>query len=418
MTFFYQRNPKNIFFKRFLAVYGLLAVLLLVFVGGAWVGASAPKVSAQGSGGKVEQRDALPPYLLQDVDFKLFWDVWSMVKSKYLEQPVPDTRLFYGALSGIVASLGDPYSIFLDPEISKKFNDELSGTFDGIGAEIGIKKDRLLIVAPLPSTPAERAGLRSGDSILTIDGKDTTGMSVEQAVTLIRGPKGSKVTLKVYREGWEETQEKEIDRETIHIQNVTWKMVGDVAYIKIVQFNGDTVALFGDAAREVILKKPKGIVLDLRNNPGGYFDGAVAIASYWVTAGDPVVLQKGKSGEKQAFVAEGNAPFSEMPTVVLVNGGSASAAEIVAGAMQDQGKATLIGEQTFGKGSVQDFEGLSGGSAIKITVAEWLTPKGRSINKEGIKPDVEVKFSKEDYENDRDPQLDRAVQSFQGKPLK
>lgn len=403
------------FAKKFLAAYGIVAAVLLIFVGGAFAGFRAAESSEARAGGTVENRETLPPYLLQNVDFKLFWDVWSLVKEKYLEQPVADSRLFYGALSGLVASLGDPYSIFLDPEIFKKFNEDLSGTFDGIGAEIGIKKERLLVVAPLPSTPADRAGLRSGDLILAIDGKDATGMSVEQAVTLIRGPKASKVTLKMFREGWEEPREIEIIRETIHIENVVWRMEGDMAYVKVVQFNGDTQPLFEAAVQEILLKKPKGVILDLRNNPGGYFDGAVALASYWVPAGEPVVIQRTRGGQEQSYAASGRAPLKDFPTVVLVNGGTASASEIVSGALRDHGLASIVGEQTFGKGTVQDLEGLPGGSAIKITVAEWLTPKGRSINKEGIPPDTEVKLTKTDYENDKDPQLDRAIQVLRKK---
>lgn len=409
---FYIRHKS--FTKRFASVYIILTIFLFTFLGGTFFGYRGGKqvqITPQESGGKILEKEQLPPYLLENVDFNLFWEVWSMMKDKYLEQPIADTRLFYGALAGLVASVGDPYTAFLDPETTGKFNSELAGTFDGIGAEIGIKKDQLLVVAPLPGTPAEKAGLRPGDRILAIDSKDTTGMAIDYAVSIIRGQKGTGVILKIWREGWEQAKDITIARETIHIDSVTWKMLdNNIAQIKLVQFNGETTAKFETAVREILLKNPKGIILDMRSNPGGYFDSALAVASFWIPAPQPVVIQKTKGNRQQKFPSFNRASLKNMPTVVLVNSGTASGAEIVAGALQDYGKAKLVGEKTFGKGSVQDYTGLSGGSSIKITVAEWLTPKERHINKEGIAPDIEIKLTKEDYETDKDPQLDKAME--------
>lgn len=409
---FYIRHKS--FTKRFASVYIILTIFLFTFLGGVFFGyqgGQQAQIIPQTNGGKILNKEQLPPYLLENVDFNLFWEVWNIMRDKYLEQPIADTRLFYGALTGLVASVGDPYTAFLDPETTGKFNSELSGTFDGIGAEIGIKKDQLLVVAPLPGTPAEKAGLRPGDRILAIDGKDTTGMAIDYAVSIIRGPKGTNVVLRIWREGWEQTKDITITRESIHIDSVTWKMLdNNVAQIKLVQFNGETTAKFETAVREILLKNPKGIILDMRSNPGGYFDSALAVASFWVPAPQPMVIQKTKGNRQQKFPSLNRASLKNMPTVVLVNSGTASGAEIVAGALQDYGKATLVGEKTFGKGSVQDYTGLNGGSSIKITVAEWLTPKGRHINKEGIAPDIEVKLTKEDYEADKDPQLDKAIE--------
>jgi carboxyl-terminal processing protease len=409
---FYQKSSTRfLFFKRFILTYLILVSFLFVFLGGIFLGyQNGVSLSSEKKEGRVLNKEELPSYLSKDVDFKLFWDVWKIVKEKYLEQPVADTRLFYGSLSGIVASLGDPYSTFLDPEVTKKFTEELSGTFEGIGAEIGIKKDQLQIIAPLPNTPAERAGLKPKDKILAIDGKETIDMSIDYAVSLIRGPKGTQVTLTIFRDGWEKPKDITITRDEIHIQSVSWKMINNLAYFKVSAFNGETISRFASAAQEALLKNPKGIILDLRNNPGGYFDAAIALASYWLPKDSLVVIQKGQKDEKEEFFSQGPGLFKDFPTVVLVNGGSASAAEIVAGAIQDFGQGKIIGEKTFGKGSVQNFIPLNDGSSLKITVAEWLTPKGRSINKEGIIPDIEVKLTKEDFDSERDPQLERAIE--------
>lgn len=413
---FYTEKPKSKLTRRFLGLCIIVAVIVLSFAGGWYWGV---KHTDKGFGlvesGEVENKDLPPPYLLQDVDFRMFWQVWNFVKEKYLDQPVLDTQLLYGAISGIVGALGDPYSVFLDPELTREFTQELAGKFEGIGAEIGIKKGQLTIIAPLPLTPAERAGLKAGDFILKIDEKDTSGMPLEIAVSNIRGQKGSTVRLTILRSGWKDPREVPIVRDTINVQSVTWKEQSDgIAYLKIVYFNENTIVNLEEAVRAILARNPKGIVLDLRNNPGGFLEVGVRVASEWVAPEGIVVIQQAQGSQNTVFRSEGPARLRDIPTVVLINPGSASASEIVAGALRDHGVATLVGENTFGKGSVQIFERMQNGASVKLTVAHWLTPKGEKINGEGIAPDVAVEMSKDDVDNDNDPQLEKAIEVLSG----
>ena len=351
----------------------------------------------------------VPVGLSDDVRFSLFWDVWDLIKDEYVDQPVSEKDLFYGAMKGLVWSLGDQHSVFFDPETAKAFADELSGTFEGIGAEISVKDDQLQVVAPLSGSPAEQAGLLSGDKILAIDGTDTAGMVVDEAVKLIRGQKGTSVTLTITRDGREDAKDYVITRDTITVDSVTYKLRDDgLAVVTISFFNEDTSRLFKDAAQRAMAAGAKGIILDLRNDPGGYLTAAIEVATAWVGQ-DVVVIEKVKDQE-QKINGRGVATFVDIPTVVLINGGSASASEIVSGALQDHGLATLVGEQSFGKGSVQDYRDLPDGSAVKLTIARWYTPLDRSIDKQGITPDVVVTMSEEDYQAERDPQMDKAVE--------
>lgn len=343
-----------------------------------------------------------------DVDFRQFWDVWNLVKETYVHQPVSDKDLYYGAMRGMVGGVGDPYTTYFDPEEAQEFTSNLEGSFQGIGAEIGIKDNVIVIVAPLPETPAEKAGLRTGDQVLSIDGTETFGMSVEEAVTHIRGPKGSVVTLLVAREGLPEAMELKITRDKIVVKSVKVEWEGDVAVIAIHTFNDDTPGLFNDAIDAALSKKAKGIVVDLRGDPGGLLNVAISVASAW-TGYDTVVIEKGQD-VSQPFHGVTAPRLQGIPTAVLVNGGSASASEIVAGALQDYGYASVIGTQTFGKGSVQDYRDLPDGSAVKVTVAEWYTPKGRTIHETGITPDHVVEFTQEDFDAKRDPQKAKAFE--------
>ncbi len=348
--------------------------------------------------------------LATDVDFNLFWQVWDSIKSQYVDQDkISDKKMLYGAIKGMVAAVGDPYTLFMDPIIAKEFSDDLAGTFEGIGAEIGIKNDVLTIIAPLPDMPAEKAGLRSGDKILAIDGTSTVGMFVDEAVNLIRGPKDTKVALTIAREGVSGIKEYILTRETIIVKSVHTEMRKDgVFYISIANFNEDTAALFNEAVQKAIDANPQGIVLDMRSDPGGFLDTAIEVASEWVEK-NIVVIEKQGDGTKNENLSRGRARLKGYPTVVLVNGGSASASEIVAGALQDHGLATLVGEKTFGKGSVQTLDNFSDGSSVKITVAKWLTPLGHSINEEGIDPDIVVPLTVADYNASKDPQMDAAI---------
>ena len=346
----------------------------------------------------------------EDFNYKLFREVWNTTKEQFVNQPVSNQDLFYGSLKGMVGGLGDPYSVFLPPELATKFAEELAGIFEGIGIEIGIKNNQLTVIAPLPGTPAAQAGLRSGDKILAIDSIDTSGMALDEAVSLIRGEKGTKVTLTISRKTWTEMRDVEIVRGVIDIKTIRWEIKeGKIAYLKISHFSDQTWNDFSKAAREILIAKPQSLILDLRNNPGGYLETAVNIAGYW-TGKNLVVISRDGQGNEKEYRAPNNALFNELPTVVLVNQGSASGAEILAGALQDYKLATILGKKTFGKGSVQELETLSDKSALKLTVAYWYTPLMRNINEAGISPDVEVELTEEDYDADRDPQLGRALE--------
>ncbi len=344
------------------------------------------------------------------VDFSQFWQVWDSVKQQYVKQPVKDTDLFYGAMQGMVAGLGDPYSEYFPPVAAAEFSKNLAGEFSGIGAEIGVKNNQLVVVAPLPETPAARAGLRPGDRILAIDKLPTLGMDVTTAVMKIRGPSTSSVDLAILRSGWDKPRDFTIHRAKINVPSVRFSMKpGNVAYVRVMQFNGDTTPGLNQAIKEIQNKKVSGIILDLRSNPGGYLDAAVSMASEWIRSGT-VVSERSSNGSENAHPSEGLHRLAGIKTIVLVNKGSASASEIVAGALQDTKTGTVIGETTFGKGSVQDYQNLPDGSAFKITVAEWYTPGEHNINDKGITPDIEVKEDFDKEEVGQDVMIDKALE--------
>lgn len=389
----------------------LLVVVLMAasFAGGLLLNASSALTNGMA---RILNKDSEEPvYLQQDVDFQVYWDVFDVIKDKYIDaEHIKDTELFYGSLRGMVASLGDPFTQFLDPQVSEEFTQELEGSIQGIGAEIGIKKNQLTVIAPLAGTPADQAGLEGGDAIVAVDGESTAGMSLDEAVSRIRGKKGTEVILEVLKKNAEETEEIAIVRDEITIVSVSWEeLENNIAYIDLSYFNQDTEVQFSAIAKEVLASNPDAIILDVRNNPGGFLNIAVQITSYWVED-QPVVFERFSNGKLNTYQSQGKAIFAGIPTVVLVNGGSASASEILSGALQDYGLATLIGVTTFGKGSVQELIELNDGSSVKVTIAEWLTPNKRSIREEGIAPDIEIDLTKEDYDNDLDPQLDRALE--------
>ncbi|HOR69191.1 MAG TPA: S41 family peptidase [bacterium] len=347
--------------------------------------------------------------LSSDLNFNLFWQTWDIVKTNYVDHDqLTDKQMFYGALRGLVSSTKDPYTIFMDPEDAKMFNEDLAGSFSGIGAEVGLRNDVITIIAPLADTPAERAGLRAGDKVYAIDQQSTAGLTVDEAVKKIRGPKGTKVTLTIGR-GDAKLQDITIVRDVIVVKSLDYSYNSEdgLFIITINNFNADTETLFAEAVADIKVKNPRGLIVDLRNNPGGYLDSAVAIASYWIESGVIVGEQSATESPRQ-YLARGFAPLANLPTVVLINQGSASASEIVAGALMDYGQATTIGKTTFGKGSVQMVKDLPDGSMIKITTDKWLTPSGVSINDKGITPDIEIDFTEEDFNANRDPQIEKA----------
>lgn len=346
----------------------------------------------------------------KDIDFGLFWDVWNKIEQNYGGTKTVDKRkMFYGAISGMVDGIGDPYTAFLDPDASKKFKEEVKGEFEGVGIELALKDNKLTVVAPLEDSPAAAAGIKPNDIVEKIDDKDTSSMTLDAAVDAIRGQKNTEVTLGILRNG--KPLEVKLKRTVIKIKSVRWEMKSGIAYLKINQFIEDTSLASQKTAGDILTKKPKGIILDLRNNPGGYLDAAVDVASLFIKDGI-IAYEQERDGKKEDLKATGNAKLAGIPLVVLVNSGSASGSEIVAGAIQDRKRGLLIGEKTFGKGTVQTFETLKDGSTLRLTVAKWLTPNGRTIHEQGLPADIEVKMTDDDIKAGKDLQLDRALQEL------
>ncbi len=352
----------------------------------------------------------------EEVNFSLFWESWKALQEKFVDKGKLDTqKMIYGAISGMVKSLDDPYTVFFPPQEAKKFIEDVQGSFEGVGMEIGERKGQLQVIAPLEGTPAQRAGLRSGDKIVKINGTTTMDLTVDEAVNLIRGPKGTEVTLTISREEWEKTKEIKIMRDVIEVPSLKWELKdNNIAYIRLYQFSEKASFDFRKAVIEILASSPtQKIILDLRNNPGGYLEVAQDIAGWFLERGEIVVIEdfgQGDQGEKKEYKAQGLAQLSGYPIVILINQGSASASEILAGALRDNRGIKLIGEKSFGKGSVQELETLEGGSSLKITVAKWLTPKGELITDKGLEPDVKIEMTDKDYEEGKDPQLDKAIE--------
>ncbi len=346
----------------------------------------------------------------KDVDLSLFWETWNGMEENYLykEKLVVEDQV-YGAIKGMIRSLGDSYTVFMTPDETKKFEENIAGEFEGIGAEIAIRNKQLLIVTPLKGSPAQMAGLKSGDVIFKINDELTHDLSVDEAVMKIRGPKGEKVVLTIIREYKPNPLEITIVRDNIVVKTLEWEMNDDVAVVSLAQFGTDIVSDFQSITADILLQNPRGVVLDLRNNGGGFLDACVQIASEFLDK-EIIVRTKGrKFGDSGDIMSGRNGAFLEMPLIVLVNQGSASASEIFAGAVQDHKRGLLLGVKTFGKGSVQNVIPLSDGSSLKVTIAEWLTPEGKSIHEVGIDPDEIIEITDEDFENGTDTVLSRAL---------
>ncbi len=390
-----------------------VVLLIVIFFGGFYLGKNKDRNSNSSKKGIAYSEEA-KKFTFTDpdevFDFNLYWEVWDALKENYVEKNMmKDKELFYGSLEGLAGATEDPYTVFLDPNETEEFYDDLSGTFEGIGAEVGMRNDVVTVIAPLDGMPAQKAGLLAGDKVYEINGESAIGLTLYQAVKKIRGPKGTDVTLTIIRDG-DKPQDITITRGVIVVKSVKTKLRDDNIYvIKISHFNDDTLKLFNKAIKFALLNNPDGIVLDLRNNPGGYLSMAIAVASEWIEAGPIVAEQFGENRRDERF-SNGQARLKDFPTVVLINEGSASASEIVAGALRDYKEATLVGATTFGKASVQNLKSLSDGSALKVTVAKWLTPAGDYIDEKGIVPNVEIEMTKEDVDNDRDPQFDKSIE--------
>jgi carboxyl-terminal processing protease len=346
------------------------------------------------------------------VDFGTFWQAWKLIDDEYLKSSGTKAQeKVYGAVEGLVGSLGDPHSQFFPPQENNKFQEDIQGNFGGIGAELGMRKGQIVIIAPLKGTPAERIGLQAGDIILKIGTSTTDGFTIDDAVNRIRGPQGTEISLTIFRESLDAPKEYKIVRATIEVPTLDVEMKGDVAYIQLYSFNGRADTLFAQAAAKLVNQRVKGIVLDLRNDPGGYLEVAVNIAGWLVPRGKVVVSEARKTGTPEELLAQGNGALANVPIVVLVNAGSASASEILAGALRDIRGVKLVGETSFGKGTVQQLFPLRDGSSLKLTIAHWVLPSGHILDNGGLKPDIEVKPTDDDLKNKRDPQLEKALET-------
>lgn len=350
-------------------------------------------------------REKQPPNF-SDVDLTLFWQVWDMLDQYYIDKTALDReKMVEGAISGMVSALGDPYTAFLPPQQNKTAKEELEGSFEGVGIQLGFKEKRLVVIAPLTDMPAFQAGVKAGDYIAKINGKETGAMTLPEAVSAIRGPKGSTVVLTIIREGEQNPRDFSVIRDTIRIKSVEVTYQKDIALIKLTRFADGTQEEWNDAVQKLLVQRSKTIVLDVRNNPGGYLDASVHVAADFFE--DGVVVQKEhSSGKIDIRNVKRPGRLRSIPVVVLVNKGSASAAEIVAGAIQDRSRGKLVGEQSFGKGSIQEVRELSKGAGIHITTEKWLLPSGKWINGTGLTPDIVVAAADNEGE---DVQLEKAV---------
>jgi carboxyl-terminal processing protease len=349
-----------------------------------------------------------------NVDFDTFWKVWDKINEKYPQSSkITDQERVYGAISGLVGSLNDPYSVFFPPAEAKSFEEEIAGNFVGVGMEVGIKDKVLTVIAPLKDTPAYKANIKPGDKILKIDKTVTSNITTEQAIKLIRGDKGTTVVLTILREGNKEPLEIKIVRDIINIPTLETELRKDgIFVIKLYSFSANSAELFRNALKAFSDARTDKLLLDLRGNPGGYLDSAVDMSSWFLPGGKNVVTEDyGNNKKPLVFRSRGYDIFTDkLKFVILINGGSASASEILAGAMQDYNKAILVGSQSYGKGSVQEAIKITPDTLLKITVARWLTPKGNSISEKGLTPDYVVEVTKKDITDKKDPQLDKAVE--------
>jgi carboxyl-terminal processing protease len=362
--------------------------------------------------------------VLVDRNLDEFWDVWELLEEKFANSSSTDViteeERIQGAIDGLVDAYGDPYTVYFTPVAAESFNENISGNFSGVGMEVGLRDRLVTVIAPLPGTPAEKSGVLPGDVIVKIDDVSAEDMRIDEAVKLIRGEKGTEVILQVFREGELEFIDISIIRDTISIPTVKTEQIDDVFIVSLYSFNAVANAQMNQALKQYVESDAESLVIDLRGNPGGFLQGAVAIAGYFLPAGKIVVTEEfGDSSLNDVFRSRGNQIqiFNKENLVVLVDNGSASASEILAGALKDHEVATVIGSQTFGKGSVQELVKLDNGSSLKVTVARWLTPNGVSISQGGLTPDLVISRTPAHRLLEEDPQKDAAVDFLQGKEV-
>lgn len=394
--------------SRFQRLVGIAGLILIGFVVGVAVTVSSERSASPSTLQTAIARLSPAP---KNADYGQLLEVWDRLHRDYVNANINDRSLLQGALSGLVSGLGDPYSTFMTADSAKRFEDEISGTFEGVGMQVGYKNDKITIIAPLSDSPAEQAGLFAGDVIMTVDTIDVSTLNLDQVIEKIRGKQGTTVTISIQRGADPQTKTFSVVRQTISVDSVTAKVTEhhgrSIADVSVSSFNRDTGRELRAKLKTINAQSLDGILLDLRNNPGGYLDQAVDVTGIFLASGE-VVSEVDRDGQKKTLSVDGNAFLADKKVVILVNGGSASASEIVAGALQDNGRGTVIGTQTFGKGTVQDYQTLSDGSSLKLTIAKWLTPKGRSISEQGITPDVIVEMPT-DNQDPADPQRATAL---------
>lgn len=404
----------GVYKKIFTAVLGI-AFITGSFIGGVLVGyENRPAALAILN---VINKDNGKPADAQ-VDFSPYWQAWKIVKDKYVDRTkIEDQKLVWGSIEGMVRSLGDPYSVFFPPQEAKSFQETVSGNFQGVGMEIGTKNGVLTVIAPIKGSPAFKAGIKSGDKIIKINGKDSADMSPDIAAQNIKGERGTKVKLTLFRDGVLKPFDLEITRDVIEIPTIeTEKKADGVFVVRLYNFSANAAFAFRGAIREFVSSGSNKLVLDLRGNPGGYLENAVDIASWFLPLDKIVAREQFVGGKEDLYKSRGYDVFKSVPVIILVDGGSASASEILAGALREQGAAKLVGEKTFGKGSVQELIPMMSGTSIKVTIAKWLTPKGVSLSQNGLDPDYIVKPPKDDGkvgqygERTVDPQMDKALE--------
>ena len=396
-------------FNHFLLVLGVAAIGFILGWQATVYGVLGDQIS------DVPDRN-LDEHIYSDVDLDLFWKVWGEVQEKYVDTEMVDSeKMVYGAIKGMVDSIGDPYTVFMDPTESADFSASLEGTLEGIGAELTVEDHDLVVVSPLKGSPAEKAGLLPGDTIFKIDGETAADMTLFDAIMHIRGEQGTTVVLSILRENLDDSFDVSIVRDSIDLKSVeVEKLDGDIVYMSVNQFNDKTSTEFSTAISEMVLDEPEGIIIDLRYNSGGYLDIAVDLLSYVLPAETEAVIIKQRGMDDEVMYTNGNPKVLNVPIVVLVNEGSASASEIVAGAIQDHERGVLMGTTTFGKGTVQEVSSFFDDSSMRITIAKWFTPDEQDINKVGLTPDIVVELDMEDLENEIDNQKEAAIEYLKG----
>lgn len=396
-------------YKKFIKFVAIILILIGVYCIGYGIGHNNLNLE-KGYKVKITDIDKGKP---KDVDFSYFWEAWNIVKTKFFDKKLNYQKMVYGAIDGMLQALGDPYTTYMNPDEAKIFNEDMNGSFGGIGVELTVKEGILVVISPLDDSPAQKAGMRPRDVILKIDGVDVSKYTYSEAINKIRGEKGTNINLTVLHYDDKKTEDITVTRDVIKNDSVKWEIKNDdIMYVRIAQFGDDTFDLLNKVADEVQSKNVSKMIVDVRDDPGGYLAKAIDVSSLFLPEGSVVVQEEDRNGDKEQMKTTRLPRFKDIKLAVLINEGSASASEIFAGAMQDHKKGTIIGVKSFGKGSVQTLEKLGDNSQVKMTIAKWLTPEGRAIDKEGIKPDIEVTMTKEDIENKNDLQLQRAIEEI------